>query len=453
MDRLKMKRTTRRAQNTKLLQEASALLENDDATVRQIESIYERLKSNNEELKKINDEMESHISDETFEVEYATVIEHEDNATRILAELQSKRRQHSETSPLSPHIEVRDAPAAMGPSERPGAKLPKLTINPFAEEFRGIIGKEKGRLQRYETRLGERVPTRKSQSLEPAFHDSQKRVIQAKGYALHEAQALRNVNEQAISMETKMAELRLKLREEQTAREREHRAHENKLKELQRLLSERQTFRENFEDNLEKVMREAAQAHMTKEYESKIQNLTQELDEVRKRLLVSEEKLRLISPLLIKMHQLVEEQRHAELETEKKQPGHRVTCLHQQTVGSLTQLGSLKNRPKDDWLRMQGCAAIQQIQERPSLLTRKDATSSSAARIGPKNTELPSQQIKPEREDIAGPFWQQALAAETVEAACAESPMDLLAHIRELAGEDVLRLYAKWREKLRHVKD
>ncbi|XP_037526117.1 paramyosin-like [Rhipicephalus sanguineus] len=459
MDKLKMKRTKRRAQNTKLIKEASAVLENDDATVRHIDSIYERLKSNNEELKKINDEMESHISDETFEAEYATVIEHEDNATRILAELQSKRRQHSETSPVSPHIEVRDVPAAMGPSERPGAKLPKLTINPFAEEFRGIIGKEKGRLQRYETRLGERVPTRKSQSLEPAFHASQKRVIQAKDYALHEAQALRNVNEQATSMKTEMAELRLKLREEQTAREREHRAHENKLKELQRLLSEKQTFRENIEDNLEKVVREAAQAHMTKEYESKIQKLTQELDEVRKRLRVSEEKLTLIFPVLLKMQQLGMEQCDNELEKQKRQPGHVVE--HQQTMRRETEMGSLENRLKElsqagrthDWLRMQDCAAIQQVQERPSLLTREDATSSSAARIGPKNTELPSQQIKPEREDIAGPFWQQAPAAETVEAACAESSMDLLAYIRELAGEDDLILQAKWREKLRHVKD
>ncbi|XP_037504907.1 uncharacterized protein LOC119380305 [Rhipicephalus sanguineus] len=640
MDRLKMKRTTRRAQNTKLIQEASALLENDDATVRQIDSICEMLKSNNEELRKINDEMESHISDEAFEAEYATVIEYEDNATRILAELQSKRRQHSETSPVSPHIEVRDVPASMGPSERPGAKLPKLTINPFAveslersdfaeekgydeathpkdnesphfhsavptssvlhlhcqvaitatnsscnfckstqhltescsmdlslqekrkllsadmrcfrctckghrardcrrrvtcsgckgrhattmcdpdklrrmqredikmtgevsrpgnektlttvkkrgwtsqgstdpkssktfhsrltdmttqletaEEFRGIIGEEKGRLQRYETRLGERVPTRKSQMLEPAFHASQKRVIQAKDYALHEAQALRNVNEQATSMETKMAELRLKLREEQTAREREHRAHENKLKELQRLLSEKQTFRENIEDNLEKVVREAAQAHMTKEYESKIQKLTQDLDGVRKRLRVSEEKLTLIFPVLLKMQQLGMEQCEIELEKQKRQPGH--VMEHQQTMRRETEMGSLENRLKElsqagrthDWLRMQDCAAIQQVQERPSLPTREDATSSSAARIGPKNTELPSQQIKPEREDIAGPLWQQGPAAETVEAACAESPMDLLAYICELAGEDVLSLHAKWREKLWHVKD
>ncbi|XP_037520618.1 GRIP and coiled-coil domain-containing protein 1-like [Rhipicephalus sanguineus] len=320
-----------------------------------------------------------------------------------------------------------------------------------AEEFRGIIGKEKGRLQRYETRIEERVRARKSQRLQPAFYAIHKRSIQENNDA--QVQVQRRLIEETTSMDTNMAKRRLKLREEQTAREREHTDHAIMLKELQRLLFEGRTFHENFEDNLEKVMREAAQAHVSMEYESKIQNLTQELDEVRKRLLVSEEKLKLISPLLIKMHQLVEEQRHAELETEKKQPGHCVTCLHQQTVGSRTQLGSLTNRPKDDWLCTQDCAAIQQIQERPSLLTREDATSSSSARIGPKTTELSSQQIKPEREDIAGPFWQQARAAETVEAACAESPMYLLAHIRELAGEDVLSLYAKWREKLRHVKD
>ncbi|XP_037529191.1 GRIP and coiled-coil domain-containing protein 1-like [Rhipicephalus sanguineus] len=440
MNRLKMKRTTRRAQNTKLIQEASALLENDDATVRQIDSIYERLKSNNEELKKINDEMESHISDEAFEAEYATVIEYEDNATRILAELQSKRRQHSETSPVSPHIEVRDVPAAMGPSE-----------------CREINGRGKGRLQRYETRIEERVRARKSQRLEPAFYAIHKRSIQENNDA--QVQVQRRLIEETTSMDTNMAKRRLKLREEQTAREREHTDHAIMLKELQRLLFEGRTFHENFEDNLEKVMREAAQAHVAMEYESKIQNLTQELDEVRKRLLVSEEKLRLIFPLLLKMQQLGMEQCEIELEKQKRQPGHVVE--HQQTTRRETEMGSLENRLKElsqagrthDWLRMQDCAAIQQIQERPSLLTREDATSSSAARIGPKNTELPSQQMKPEREDIAGPFWQQAPAAETVEAPCAESPVDLLAYIRELAGEDVLSLHAKAREKLRQLKE
>ncbi|XP_037509554.1 GRIP and coiled-coil domain-containing protein 1-like [Rhipicephalus sanguineus] len=522
MDRLKTKRTTRRAQNTKLIQEASALLERDDATLQQIDSIYERLKSNNEELKKINDEMESHISDEAFEAEYATVIEYEDNATRILAELQSKRRQHSETSAVSAPIEVRDGPAAIGPADRPGAKLPKLTINPFADKLRRklredvkvtgelsrsgntkmttmekfecmfqgstkpsssktvdslfmnmttrpgkanrtgldeITLKEKETLQRYETRLGNHVQTCKSQSLEPAFHANQKRVTQAKDAALREAQAVRNVSEQATSMETKMAELRLNLREEQAAREREHRAHENKLKELQRLLIDERTHRENFEYKLKEAMRKPAQAELVKEYESKVEKLTQELDEVRKKLLGSEKKMRLIFPLLLKMHQLGMEQCDIELEKEKRQPGHVVE--HQQTMRRETEMGSQENRLKElskagrthDWLRMQDCAAIQQIQERPSLLTREDATSASAARIGPKNTELPSQQIKPEREDIAGPFWQQAPAAETVEAACAESPMDLLAYIRELAGADILSLHAKAREKLWQLKE
>ncbi|KAH7968232.1 hypothetical protein HPB52_007045 [Rhipicephalus sanguineus] len=48
MGKLKMNLTTRRAQNTKLIQGASGLLERDDATVQQIESIYDRLKNNND---------------------------------------------------------------------------------------------------------------------------------------------------------------------------------------------------------------------------------------------------------------------------------------------------------------------------------------------------------------------------------------------------------------------
>ncbi|XP_037564630.1 centrosomal protein of 135 kDa-like [Dermacentor silvarum] len=131
MDKLKLKRATRRAQNTRIIHEASALLENNAVTLRQIDCIYERLKNNNDELKKINDELESHISEEAFEADYATVIEYEDNATRILAELQSKRRQQSETTSLSSPVGVRDMPVATGHSERPGVKLPKLEINAF----------------------------------------------------------------------------------------------------------------------------------------------------------------------------------------------------------------------------------------------------------------------------------------------------------------------------------
>uniref|UniRef100_A0A224Z9V1 Tick transposon n=1 Tax=Rhipicephalus zambeziensis TaxID=60191 RepID=A0A224Z9V1_9ACAR len=88
------------------------------------------LKTNNDELNKINTELESLISDEDFQAEYEAVLQYEDNATRILAELLSRRNRISskpaeEGSGSATH-------AIATPSERTGAKLPKLTIAPFS---------------------------------------------------------------------------------------------------------------------------------------------------------------------------------------------------------------------------------------------------------------------------------------------------------------------------------
>ncbi|KAH7932203.1 hypothetical protein HPB51_029436 [Rhipicephalus microplus] len=89
MDKLKIKIITRKVQNTKRIQEASVLLENDGTTLRLINAIYERLNNNNEEFNKMNEDIESNKRDEAFKKE--TVVEYEDNATCILVDLQSKR--------------------------------------------------------------------------------------------------------------------------------------------------------------------------------------------------------------------------------------------------------------------------------------------------------------------------------------------------------------------------
>ncbi|KAG0409986.1 hypothetical protein HPB47_012911, partial [Ixodes persulcatus] len=65
MERLKTKRTTRRAQNTRLINEASALLQNQDSTISQITTVAERLRANNDELRRLNEEFEGHIPDAT----------------------------------------------------------------------------------------------------------------------------------------------------------------------------------------------------------------------------------------------------------------------------------------------------------------------------------------------------------------------------------------------------
>lgn len=128
MERLKSKRTSRRAQNTRIINEASELLANDSASYDQLNSIYERLKANNEELKNLNNEIEPHIPDEEFEVEYNAVLQYEDVATRILAEILSKKDRMLRTSTGTQETV---AQTVVAPSDGTGVKLPKLTIAPF----------------------------------------------------------------------------------------------------------------------------------------------------------------------------------------------------------------------------------------------------------------------------------------------------------------------------------
>ncbi|KAH6924052.1 hypothetical protein HPB50_010845 [Hyalomma asiaticum] len=84
-------RTSRRSVNTRLINEARALLSDETATADQLNTLYGRLKVNNDELNKINEELESYIADEEFVLEYNTVVEYEDSATSVMSELLSRR--------------------------------------------------------------------------------------------------------------------------------------------------------------------------------------------------------------------------------------------------------------------------------------------------------------------------------------------------------------------------
>ncbi|KAG0427071.1 hypothetical protein HPB47_025852, partial [Ixodes persulcatus] len=91
MERLKTKRTTRRAQNTRLINEASALLQNQDSTISQITTVAERLRANNDELRRLNEEFEGHIPDGSFETEFQAVVQYEDEATATISALQCRK--------------------------------------------------------------------------------------------------------------------------------------------------------------------------------------------------------------------------------------------------------------------------------------------------------------------------------------------------------------------------
>lgn len=300
--------------------------------------------------------------------------------------------------------------------------------------------------------------------MEAAFQADRKRLIQEKEAALRQAEeAQKNASEQATSLDTKMAELRSKLREEQMAREQEQSDHAAMLRELQRLLSEERTLRDNLEDKLEEATRKAAQADLAKEYEAKVEKLTQELDEVRKRLLASEEKLRQPSPLLLKLQQELVEvkaQHQAALEQEKKRAGNAQARLHQQTTGSEARVASLESRLQElsqavgtyDRLRMQDRAAIQRLRERLSQLAQENAALASAAGISARVSELPSQDSNLDVKTLLDRFGKMRLLLKESNQR-AEKPVDLIAYFRELAEEEVLGLHAKCREELRQLKD
>nr|XP_037275514.1 LOW QUALITY PROTEIN: GRIP and coiled-coil domain-containing protein 1-like [Rhipicephalus microplus] len=306
--------------------------------------------------------------------------------------------------------------------------------------------------------------TEEKARMEAAFQADRKRLIQEKEAALRQVEEVqRNAGEQATSLEAKATELRTKLREEQMAREQEQSDHAAMLRELQRLLSEERTLRENLEDKLEEAMRKAAQADLAKEYEAKVEKLTQELEEVRKRLLASEEKLRQPSPLLLKLQQELVEvkaQHQAALEQEKKQAGHAQARLHQQTTGSEARVASLESRLQElsqavgtyDRLRMQDRAAIQRLRERLSQLAQENAALANAAGIGAKAAELPSQDSNLDMKTLLDRFGKMRLLLKESNQR-AEKPVDLIAYFQELAEEEVLGLHAKCKEELRQLKD
>ncbi|KAH7978782.1 hypothetical protein HPB49_006739 [Dermacentor silvarum] len=90
MDRLKTKRSARRAQNTKILQEARLLLTDPTVDKPKLSGIFDRLYASNNELSKLNDALEEHIADDELEAEYVTAAEYNDQAISMLAEIRCK---------------------------------------------------------------------------------------------------------------------------------------------------------------------------------------------------------------------------------------------------------------------------------------------------------------------------------------------------------------------------
>ncbi|KAH7943387.1 hypothetical protein HPB52_007790 [Rhipicephalus sanguineus] len=88
MEKLKVKRRSRRRQNTVIINEATSALES--ASVEQLSAILQRLEVNNADLRKINEEMETCLPEDAFEEEYEENIQYDDRANQAIGLLKAK---------------------------------------------------------------------------------------------------------------------------------------------------------------------------------------------------------------------------------------------------------------------------------------------------------------------------------------------------------------------------
>ncbi|KAM7312621.1 uncharacterized protein ISCGN_009526 [Ixodes scapularis] len=132
MDRLKAKRSARRAQNTRLINDADTILNDPQTDLGRLHAVKNRLSASNIELDRINEELEPLLPTTELENEYASVAEYQDHAIRILAELRYKI-EHLEITRRNP-VPPTTAPL-QGASESitpvSGSKLAKLDITIF----------------------------------------------------------------------------------------------------------------------------------------------------------------------------------------------------------------------------------------------------------------------------------------------------------------------------------
>ncbi|KAH8039742.1 hypothetical protein HPB51_008580 [Rhipicephalus microplus] len=115
------KRSARRAQNTKLLQEARSLLSDPTTNKPKLTGIHDRLSASNNELSKVNDALEEHLVDEELEGKHVVAAEYNDKAISILAEGRCKIdgfRHGDSTAAAAPQNakpSPSDVPTAIGP--------------------------------------------------------------------------------------------------------------------------------------------------------------------------------------------------------------------------------------------------------------------------------------------------------------------------------------------------
>ncbi|XP_064462679.1 uncharacterized protein LOC135373399 [Ornithodoros turicata] len=159
MERLKVKRTSRRRQATRLVGEAKTALSSTPNDRKTVESLLERLRVNLEELKEINSEFEGHLKDDELEVEHEMALEYEENSIKEMSNLRVALQELTSVSTPATQVAAPTNVALLGTTLTrrrfmaitlgPCTRLPKLQLMrfrgdlsewlPFWEQFKGTV--------------------------------------------------------------------------------------------------------------------------------------------------------------------------------------------------------------------------------------------------------------------------------------------------------------------------
>ncbi|XP_077534519.1 uncharacterized protein LOC144146439 [Haemaphysalis longicornis] len=159
MDRVKSKRASRRAMNTKIISEVDQLLQSQQFALSALRVVHGRLRASNSALSALNAELEAHLTDDQASEDYTSVMEYEDAANSALALLEHhmdvlKSSSTSQTSSSlddasGDRIAANSGGQALPATREFGARLPKLELlrfdgaitrwQPFWEMFRHLV--------------------------------------------------------------------------------------------------------------------------------------------------------------------------------------------------------------------------------------------------------------------------------------------------------------------------
>ncbi|KAG0445369.1 hypothetical protein HPB47_016219 [Ixodes persulcatus] len=135
MERLKARRSARRAQNTSIVNDASRILQDSIPDLARVRSIKDRLTTSHAELQLLDGEIEPLIPTQKLERECTATAEIQDEVVMVIRELDSKIEYLQSQRIIASAASTGNQTGIRDSSARRGSKLPKLELSTLDGEL------------------------------------------------------------------------------------------------------------------------------------------------------------------------------------------------------------------------------------------------------------------------------------------------------------------------------